>query len=55
MSSKIGRPKADNPKDIRFSVRIDQETNEKLTKYCNAKKITKGKAIRIAIDRLLSK
>lgn len=55
MSTKIGRPKTEKPKEIRFSIRLDKETNDKLISYCDSKKITKGEAIRIAIDRLLSK
>jgi hypothetical protein len=50
---KIGRPKADNPKDVDLKVRIDNETNLKLTRYSNNKKISKAQAVRNAIDLLL--
>ena len=34
MSPHIGRPKADNPKDIRFSIRLDSETFARLQQRC---------------------
>lgn len=54
MSPKTGRPKADNPKDIRYSVRLDLKTEEKLQEYCIKHNITKGEAIRRGIYLLLS-
>jgi hypothetical protein len=35
MSPRTGRPKIDKPKTIEVKARIDEETNEKLMKYCN--------------------
>lgn len=54
MSPKIGRPKAENPKNIKYSIRLDAETEIKLQEYCNAHGITKGEAIRQGIHLLLS-
>lgn len=54
MSSRTGRPKVDKPKDIRFSIRIDQETNRRLDFYCAENGITKAKAIREGIHLLLN-
>lgn len=54
MSPRTGRPKVDEPKDIRFSIRIDNDTNEKLDAYCERNKITKAEAIRQGIHLLLS-
>ncbi len=53
--SPIGRPKAENPKTIRFSIRLDVETENKLKAYCEQKGITKGEAIRRGIYLLLEK
>lgn len=53
MSPKTGRPKTDNPKSIRYSVRLDCETEKKLNEYCQVNKITKGEAIRQGIHLLL--
>lgn len=53
MNPRIGRPKVDEPKDIRFSIRIDNDTNEKLHAYCEKHKITKAEAIRQGIHLLL--
>lgn len=50
-----GRPKADNPKQSRFSVRLDAITEQKLAEYCAEKGITKGEAIRQGIHLLLRK
>ena len=55
MSPKTGRPKTDNPKDIRFSIRLDTETAQRLNKYCIQHNISKGEAIRKGIHLLLSK
>lgn len=49
----IGRPKADNPKGIKYSVRTDEETENKLLQYCEAEGITKGEAYRRGIELLL--
>ena len=54
MSPRTGRPKVDEPKDIRFSIRIDDDTNKKLDDYCEKNGITKAEAIRKGIHLLLS-
>ena len=51
----MGRPKAEKPKNIRYSIRLDAETEERLIAYSNKHNITKGEAIRKGIDLLLSK
>lgn len=48
-----GRPSVDNPKDIRFSIRIDEETNEQLEILCETYKVTKGEMIRRAIQNYM--
>ncbi len=53
MSPKIGRPKTDNPINIRTSVRLDAETDKKLIAYCQKNNITKGAAIRKGVHLLL--
>ena len=55
MSPKTGRPKAEKPKDIRYSIRLDEETEQRLQKYCEENGITKGEAIRKGIHLLLEK
>lgn len=52
---KVGRPKADRPKDIRFSVRLDDELSKQLELYCEDNGISKGEAIRKALNLLLGK
>lgn len=54
MSPRTGRPKVDEPKDIRFSIRIDDDTNKKLDDYCEKNGIAKAEAIRKGIHLLLS-
>lgn len=51
--SPVGRPKAENPKQSRFSVRLDAETEKALENYCEHHGITKGEAIRRGIHLLL--
>jgi len=50
-----GRPKADKPKNIRYSIRLDEETEKKLLAYSTQNKITRGEAIRRGIMLLLNK
>jgi hypothetical protein len=55
MSQKVGRPQAENPKSIKFSIRLDVITEQKLKEYCAKHNITKGEAIRQGIMLLLDK
>ena len=55
MSPRTGRPKAEKPKEIRYSIRLDMETEERLKEYCEKTESQKGEAIRRGIDLLLSK
>lgn len=52
--SPAGRPKAEKPKEVRYSVRLDVETEEKLKIYCEKHGITRGAAIRQGIHLLLA-
>lgn len=54
MSPRTGRPKAEKPKEIRYSVRLDTETEARLQEYCKRNGITRGEAIRKGIHLLLS-
>lgn len=51
--ARTGRPKAKNPKSIRYCIRLDEETNRKLEAYVQKEQTTKGEAIRQAIALLL--
>lgn len=51
--TKVGRPKVNNPKTIKFSIRLDVNTEQRLLEYCKQHKLTKGEAIRRGIDLLL--
>lgn len=53
MSPRTGRPKVDNPKAIKYSIRLDVETEKALKEYCEKNNITKGEAIRKGIELLL--
>ena len=55
MSPRIGRPRAEKPKDIRYSIRLDAETESRLQSYCEATNLTKGEAIRRGIELLLGR
>lgn len=52
--SPAGRPRSQNPKEIRFSIRLDEKTDRKLSTYCKDQNLSKGEAIRRAIDLLLN-
>ena len=47
-----GRPFSENPKSIKYSIRMDAETEQKLQAYCERHNITKGEAIRRSLDLL---
>lgn len=53
MSPRTGRPIIGNPKEVDLKVRIDKDTNEKLKKYAESKKITRAAAVRLAIIEFL--
>ena len=54
MSPRTGRPKSENPKSNPIHVRLDDETQEILEKYCNKENIAKTEGIRRGIHRLKS-
>ena len=53
MSPRTGRPKVENPINIRTSVRLDKETDDRLTAYCKKNGLTKGEAVRKGVHMLL--
>ncbi len=53
MSPRTGRPKTDNPINIRTSIRLDAKTDKKLNDYCLKHNLTKGEAIRMGVHLLL--
>lgn len=55
MSAKMGRPLSSNPKQNDIKVRVDDQTHEKLLKYCEDNGISKAEAIRKAIVEMLDK
>lgn len=50
---RTGRPKKENSNTIRLDVKINSSTKEKLDKYCEENNISKGEAVRKAIDNLV--
>lgn len=55
MSPRTGRPKVENPKSIKYSIRLDVIMEKRLENYCLKVGITKGEAIRKALELLLEK
>lgn len=49
--SKMGRP-TDNPKDKTLFVRLDGESSDILTAYCEKKQVAKAEAARRGIKKL---
>lgn len=52
MTTKMGRPKSENPKSERITVRLDRQRAEKLNAYCKKRGIDKAEGIRRGIDKL---
>lgn len=50
---KMGRPKAEKPKEIKYSIRTDEDTERRLRAYCEAMGISRGEAYRKGIELLL--
>lgn len=55
MSPRTGRPKSENPKSERITVRLDNECSEILNKYCQIKQIDRAEGIRQGIKMLKEK
>lgn len=51
----MGRPKIDNPKLIDLKVRVDNDTNDKILKYCTDNNVSKAETVRRGINLLLGK
>ena len=47
-----GRPKSDNPKDVRFSIRLSKEAYGRLKEYSEMHGLTATAAINQAIERM---
>ncbi len=54
MSPRTGRPKSDNPKSERITVRLDDNSSKTLKSYCEQENVEKAEAIRRGIDKLKS-
>ncbi|RHR91472.1 ribbon-helix-helix protein, CopG family [Coprobacillus sp. AF15-30] len=52
MSPRTGRPKIDNPKSNRITVRMDDNTLNILQNYCKKENVDKAEAIRRGIEKL---
>lgn len=50
---RTGRPKVLKPKSVKYSIRLDEETEARLIAYCSRYGITKGEAIRRGVLLLL--
>lgn len=54
MSPRTGRPKSDNPKTDRITIRLDSEHSQIIQEYCKQEKVEKAEAIRRGIQKLKS-
>lgn len=52
---KMGRPKAEKPKEIKYSIRTDEETERRLERYCSERNVTKGEVYRRALGEFLDR
>lgn len=53
MSPRTGRPKAMSPKTIEVKARIDEETNDRLNKYCEKYNVTRTDVVRRGVEIVL--
>lgn len=54
MSPRTGRPKLEDPNNIRTSVNLNRDLKEKLEAFSKKNEITVGEAIRLAIRKLVA-
>ena len=52
MSAKMGRPKLDDPKSIKLTVKMDKATLAKLNEVAEAYSLSKGQVVRQGIEVL---
>ena len=52
MCAKMGRPKLDDPKSIKLTIKLDNETLGKLNEIAEANSLTKGQVVRQSIEFL---
>lgn len=53
MSPRTGRPKSDNPKSDRITIRLDKNDAKILNDYCEKEHIDRAEAIRRSIRKLV--
>ena len=53
--NKMGRPKADNPRDKRITIRLDNCEYEQLVEYANERGITVTQAIMLCLKEKIFK
>ena len=49
MCPRLGRPKSDNPQNIRFEVRIDKQTQEVLTECAKSLNVSRSEVVKKGI------
>ena len=49
MCPRLGRPKSDNPQNIRFEVRIDKQTQEVLTECAKILNVSRSEVVKKGI------
>lgn len=54
MSPRTGRPKLDNPKNDRITVRLDKKHSAILDKYSKQEQVDRAEAVRRGIEKLSS-
>lgn len=54
MARRTGRPKLDKPKTVEVKARIDEDTNERLEKFCKDNHMTRTEVVRKGIGLVLS-
>lgn len=54
MTAKVGRPKSDNPKNRRVSIKLTESEFQNLEEVANQKQLSKTQAILKGIDLLKS-
>ena len=52
MMAKMGRPKADRPKDTKIGFRVTQEERKILDNYCAKKNLTQTQVMKEALELL---
>ena len=53
VKKRAGRPRVLKPKSVKYSIRLDEDTEGRLVRYCKREGISRGEAVRRGVLLLI--